>query len=196
MVPIHVVDFNDQQAYEASLVENIHRSDLNPIEKAQGFKDYLDRFSLNHDQTAKRLGLARSTITNLLNLLELAPAVQDGIRLNQITEGHAKILKAVKSLERQVAIFKQIVAMGLSVKAAEALVREEKTEPAEDKPADDSAPRKAPEKSAHIKGIEEELRTKLLTYVEIRVRGKDQGQIVLHFETNDDFERLLELLRK
>src|SRR6266849_9617458 len=82
-VPVHIVDFNDQQILEAALVENIQRADLNPIEKAQGFKDYLDRFGLNHEQLAKRLGLARSTITNLVNLLEMAPAVQDAVRTNQ-----------------------------------------------------------------------------------------------------------------
>src|SRR5204863_5385993 len=86
---------------------------------------------LNHDQLAKRIGVSRSTITHLVNLLELAPAVQEGIRLNQISEGHAKLLKGIKKPERQVALFKQIVAMGLSTKATEALIRDEKEEPAE-----------------------------------------------------------------
>src|SRR4029077_13211365 len=131
-VPVRVVDFNDQQVLEAALVENIQRTDLNPIEKAQGFKDYLDRFHMNHEQLAQRLGLARSTITNLVNLLELAPEVQDGLRVNQITEAHAKILKGIKNKEQQVALFKQIVAMGLSVKATEQLVREHKGGHAED----------------------------------------------------------------
>jgi ParB family chromosome partitioning protein len=197
-VPIRIVDFNDQQAYEASLVENIQRSDLNPIEKALGFKDYLDRFKLQHDELAQRLGLARSTITNLVNLLELAPEVQDGLRLNQISEAHAKVLKGVKSKERQVAIFKQIVAMGLSVKAAEALVREDKDGP-RDEPAETDAghePGEPVEKTAHVKALEDELRQKLATQVEIKLRAKDKGQIVLRFETNDDFERLLEVLRR
>lgn len=194
-VPIRVVDFNDQQAYEATLVENIQRSDLNPIEKALGFKDYLDRFSLNHEQLAQRLGLARSTITNLVNLLELAPEVQDGVRLNQISEAHAKVLKGVKNKERQVALFKQIVGMGLSVKAAEALIREQKEEPAAEA---NGAPEASDpvQKTAHVKGLEDELRQKLATPVEIKLRGKDKGQIVLRFETNDDFERILEVLRK
>lgn len=195
-VPIHVVDFNDQQAYEASLVENIQRSDLNPIEKALGFQQYLERFGLNHDQLAKRLGLARSSITNLVNLLELAPAVQDGIRLNQISEGHAKLLKGIKNQERQVAMFKQIVAMGLSLKAAEALIRDQKDEPDEPESNGTHEKKAAVEKTAHVKGLEEELQRKLLTYVEIKQRDKDRGQIVLHFETNDDFERLLEVLRR
>ncbi len=198
LVPIRVVDFNDQQAYEASLVENIQRSDLNPIEKALGFQDYLERFGLNHDQLAKRLGLARSSITNLINLLDLAPAVQDGVRLNQIGEAHAKLLKGVKSPDRQVALFKQIVAMGLSIKATEALIREQKDIPVEVPAEMLGAPtkRETAEKTAHVKGLEEELQRKLLTYVEIRQRTKDTGSIVLHFQTNDDFERLLEVLRK
>src|SRR5205823_858439 len=95
-IPVRVVDFNDQQVLEAALAENIQRSDLNPIEKAHGFKEYLDRFGVNYDQLAQRLGLARSTITNLVNLLELAPDVQEGVRLNQISEAHAKLLKGVK----------------------------------------------------------------------------------------------------
>jgi ParB family transcriptional regulator, chromosome partitioning protein len=194
-IPVHVVDFNDQQVLEAALVENIQRSDLNPIEKAHGFKDYLERFSMNHEQLAQRLGLARSSITNLVNLLDLAPDVQEGLRLNQITEAHAKLLKGVKNHERQVALFKQVVAMGLSVKATEALVRDQKdnSQPAL---ADRDTPENGEEKTNHVRGIEDELRQKLAIGVEIKLRGKDRGQIVLRFESNDDFMRLLEVLQK
>ena len=199
-VPVRVVDFNDQQVLEAALVENIQRSDLNPIEKAQGFKEHLDRFGLNHEQLAQRIGLARSTITNLINLLELAPEVQEGVRLGQLSEAHAKLLKGVKSKEKQVAYFKQIVALGLSVKAAETLLREQKDGAAEAKRSDskDSASRSPSDngKTAHVRSLEDELRQKLATAVEIRVLGKDKGQIIIHFETNDDFERILERLQK
>jgi ParB family chromosome partitioning protein len=191
-VPVRVVDFNDQQVLEAALVENIQRADLNPIEKAQGFKDYLERFGMNHEQLAQRLGLARSTITNLVNLLELAPEVQEAVRVNQISEAHAKLLKGVKDPARQVAIFRQIVAQGLSVKATEPLVKEQK---AEVENARESRP-PAEEKTAHVKGIEDELRQRLAVKVEIRQQGKDRGQIVLRFDSNDDFMRLLEILRK
>ena len=94
-VPVHVVAFDDQQVYEAALVENIQRTDLNPIEKAQGFKDYLDRFGMTQDQLGARLGLDRTTISNLLGLLNLPAEVQDAVRLGQITLGHAKVLKGV-----------------------------------------------------------------------------------------------------
>jgi ParB family chromosome partitioning protein len=193
-VPIYVVDMNDQQAYEASLVENIHRSDLNPIEKALGFKDYLDRFKINHEQLAQRLGLARSTISNLVGLLELPAEVQEGIRLNQITEAHAKLVKGIRSKDKQVAFFKQIVAMGLSVKAAEALMRDQKSEPAGEAP--EREPAQTVAKTAHIKGIEDELKQRLFTQVEIKLRAKDKGQFVLRFETNADFERILDVLRR
>jgi ParB family chromosome partitioning protein len=195
-IPVRVVDFNDQQMLEAALVENIQRSDLNPIEKAQGFKDYLDRFGMNHEQLAARLGLARSTITNLVNLLDLAPEVQDGVRLGQLSEGHAKLLKGVRKRERQVALFKQIVAMGLSVKATEALVRELKDGPPAEPLAESPSEPAEEEKSNHVRSIEDELRQKLATPVEIKLRGKERGQIVLTFETNDDFMRLLEQLRR
>jgi ParB family chromosome partitioning protein len=190
-VPVRIVNFNDQEVMEAALIENLQRTDLNPIEKAQGFKDYLERFKMNHDELAKRIGLARSTITNLVNLLELVPEVQEAVRTNQITEGHGKLLKGIKDPERQVSLYKQIVAQGLSVKATEAFLRAKKEEQAS------AEPRTPPEeKTNHVRSIEDELRQKLSTRVEIRLRGKDRGQIVIHFESNDDFMRVVETLRK
>lgn len=70
-VPVHIVDFNEQQVYEAALAENIQRSDLNAIEKAQGFKDYMDRFGMSHEQLGAKLGMDRSTVSNLVGLLNL-----------------------------------------------------------------------------------------------------------------------------
>jgi ParB family transcriptional regulator, chromosome partitioning protein len=191
-VPVRLVDFNDQQVLEAALVENIHRTDLNPIEKAQGFKEYLDRFQMTHEVLAKRLGLARPTITNLVGLLDLPPEVQDMVRVGQITLGHAKILKGIPEKERQLALCKEIIARGLSVHSTEALLKQPPPEPK----AAPAEPKEAPEKTAHVQGLEDELRQKLATRVEIRVKGKDRGQIVLGFECNDDFERIMEVLRR
>jgi ParB family chromosome partitioning protein len=191
-VPVRVVDFNDQEVLEAALIENIQRTDLNPIEKAQGFKDYLERFGMTHEELARRIGLARATITNLVNLLELALEVQEAVRVNQISEGHAKLLKGIKDQLQQVALCKQIIAQGLSVKAAETFLREQR----EEKPASEPRTTEPEGKTSHVRSIEDELRQKLATKVEIRVRGKDKGQIVLRFETNDDFMRLLDVLRK
>ncbi len=190
-VPVHVVDFNDQQVLEAALVENIQRADLNPIEKAQGFQEYLQRFTMTHEELAKRLGLDRSTVTNLVRLLELPPEVQSAVRVGQITAGHARALLAVTERERQVSLCKEIIARGHSVRATEALVKGQKPEPATTTTRSNGGP----EKTAHVQGIEDELRHMLAIRVEIRLRGKEKGQIVLGFDSNDDFERLLEVLR-
>ncbi len=194
-VPVRIVDFNDQETLEATLVENIQRTDLNPIEKAQGFKEYLDRFGVSHEELARRLGLARSSITNLVNLLELAPEVQEAVRVNQISEAHAKILKGIKNRERQVSLFKHIVATGMSVKALDAYLREQKESAGNGDPSKPPA-QSGPQKTSHVRSLEDELRQHLATPVEIRLRGKDKGQIIVRFESNDDFERIMEVLRK
>src|SRR5205807_9687769 len=120
---------NDQQVLEAALIENIHRADLNPIEKAQGFKDYLERFQMTHEQLATRLGLARSTITNLLAVLELPAEIQDAVRTQQLTLGHAKLLKGVTDPQRQRSLCKEIITKALSVHGTEALLKQPAKEP-------------------------------------------------------------------
>jgi ParB family chromosome partitioning protein len=197
-VPVTVVDFNDQQILEAALVENIQRTDLNPIEKAQGFKDYLTRYRMTHEQLAARLGLGRATITNLVALLELPAELQEAVRVGQLSTGHAKILKGITDPARQISFAKEIIARGLSVHATEAYLKQFAAEAEPHSPSEprSSANGGAIEKTTHVQSIENELRQKLGTRVEIRVKGKDKGQIVLAFESNDDFERLLEVLRR
>jgi len=189
-VPVHVVNFNDQQILEAALVENIQRTDLNPIEKAQGFKDYLERFKMTQEHLAGRLGLDRTTISNLVNLLELPAEVQEAVRLEQISLGHAKVLKGLSDRNQQIALCKEIIARGLSVRALEALLKEQKAE------SKTNPTKTVVEKTTHVQALEEDLRKRLAARVEIRLRGKEKGQIILEFENNDDFERLLEVLQK
>ena len=138
--------------------------------------------------------LGRATITNLVALLELPAQLQEAVRVGQLTLGHAKILKGITDPARQEAVAREIIARGLSVHGAEGFVRSaQETELAD---GDGRAPRSSSvEKTAHVQSIEDELRKKLATRVEIRLRGKERGQIILSFETNDDFERLLEMLR-
>jgi ParB family chromosome partitioning protein len=195
-VPVSVVNFDDQQVFEASLVENIQRSDLNPIEKAQGFKDYLDRYHVTQEQLAHRLGMDRTSVSNLVNLLNLPDEVQSAVRQNQITLGHAKVLKGVPSSARQVELCKEVVMKGLSVKALELVVRQQKAE-AEAKEAATALRDAAPSyKTAHVQSIETELRQRFAAKVEIRVKDKDKGHIVIGFDTSDEFERLVEALRR
>jgi ParB family transcriptional regulator, chromosome partitioning protein len=195
-VPVTVVNFDDRQVFEASLVENIQRSDLNPIEKAQGFKDYLDRYQVTQEQLANRLGMDRTSVSNLVNLLNLPGEVQTAVRQNQITLGHAKVLKGVASPQRQLELCKEVVMKGLSVKALELVVRQQKAE-AEAKEAAEALRDATPSyKTAHVQTIETELRQRFAARVEIRVRDKDRGQIVIGFDSTEEFDRIVEALRR
>ena len=194
-VPVHLVAFDDQQVFEAALVENIQRSDLNPIEKGQGFKEYLERYKITQDQLGARLGVDRSSISNLIGLLHLPEEIQQAIRNGQLTTGHAKVLKSVYTVEQQVAFAKEAILKNLSVHALEMLVKQQKVAGAE--PAAEPAPKPAPvEKTAHVKGLEDDLRQRLAVKIEIKVKAKDKGQIVIGFDSNDDFERIIQALQK
>ena len=192
-IPVRIVDLNDQQTFEAALVENLQRTDLNPIEKAQGFRDYLNQYHLTHEELARRVGLDRATVTNFLRLLELPPEVQEAVRLGQISNGHARALLSLDDPEQQKSLCREIIRSGLSVRAVERMVKvyrdqsNGKTSPSAPEPV---------EKTAHLRAIEDELRNKLAVKVEIQLRGPQRGQFVLGFESNDDFERVLEVLRR
>lgn len=193
LVPVHVLAFTDQQIAEASLAENIQRSDLNPIEKALAFKDYMDKFGLSQELLGQKLGLDRTTVSNLVGLLNLPPEVQDAVRLGQLTLGHAKVLKGVLDRDRMLSLAREAVLKGLSVHSLEQLVKAVKHEMPE---APTAKPKAVVEKTAHVESLESELRERLSTRVEIKVKAKDKGQIVIGFDTNDDFERIMDALRK
>ena len=177
-MPVHVVAFDDQQVFEAALVENIQRSDLNPIEKAQGFKRLPRQVRRDAGQLGAKLGLDRTTVSNLLGLLNLPPEVQDAVRLGQITLGHAKVLKGVPDAgaagrplprddpEELLGPRADCSSSSSSNGAAAAAAPQE---PEEREPA---------EKTAHVKGIEDDLRQRLAVKIEIKVKAKDKGQIV------------------
>lgn len=190
-IPIRLVQMDDQQVLEAALAENIHRADLNPIEKAQGFQEHLRRFQQTHDQLAKKLGLARSTITNLVALLELPQEIQLALQTGQISTGHAKALKGVDST-KQIALCREVIARGLSVHALEEQVRAKPEAPAKE---DTTKARSKAEKSPDIVAIEEELKGILSIRAEIKLKGGEAGAIVLEFHNNDDFERIMDRLR-
>ena len=193
-VPVHVVEFTDQQVAEAALVENIQRTDLNPIEKANAFREYMDRYKMTQEALAAKLCLGSSTVANLVTLLNLPPEVQDAVRLGQLSLGHAKVLKGVLDRDRMLSLAREAVLKGLSVHALEQAAKAVK----HDHPEAPAAKGKVepPVKTAHVESLETELRQRLATRVEIKVRAKDKGQIVIGFDTNDDFERIMDALRK
>jgi ParB family chromosome partitioning protein len=197
-VPVHVVDFSDQQTFEAALVENIQRADLNPVEKAQGFRDYLERYQMTQEQLGARLGLDRTTVSNLLGLLTLPHEVQDAVRLGQISMGHAKVIKGLPEAAKQVALCKETIMKGYSVHALEQMMKAQKKEEAEVALAKHNATHAPAEthRTPHVVHLESELKQKLACRVEIKCKAKDKGQVVISFESNDDFERILNALRK
>jgi ParB family transcriptional regulator, chromosome partitioning protein len=194
-VPVHVVDFNEQQVFEAALVENIQRSDLNAIEKATGFKEYLERFKMTQDQLGAKLGLDRTTISNLVNLLNLPSDVQDAVRHGTISLGHAKVLKGVADSKLQSSLCKDIIVKSLSVHALEQQIKLLRQEPATIADTGSKREASAPaEKTAHVTSLENDLRQKFACRVEIKVKAKEKGQIVIGFDNNDDFERIMQVL--
>lgn len=190
-VPVRILDVDEQQSFEFALIENLQRKDLNPIEKAYAFQQYIGQFGATHEELAAQLGVDRSTVTNLIRLLELPDSVQEAVRAGQISNGHARALLSVDDPIAQIALCRQIIEENLSVRQTEQLVKQQK--PKVEKPAATTSPSK-PSKSNHILALETDLRRRLGAKVEIAPKTKDSGSIIIHFESNDDFERVVEIL--
>lgn len=188
-LPARVVDLEDRQLFEIAIIENLQRQDLNPIEKARAFHDYLNRFGVTHEELAERLGVDRSTVTNFLRLLELPDLVQQALRHGKLSSSHARALLPLENEKLQIAMYRRIAAESLSVRQVEAAVAGEKPIPGE--PA---APRisTAPAKSNHVLSLEQRIREAVGAKVEIKLRAKDRGRLVIHFNSNDEFKQLME----
>lgn len=198
-IPARIIELDDRQTCELALVENLQRTDLNAIEKATAFQRYVDQFSSTHEELARQLGLDRSTVTNLLRLLDLPDAVQEMVAKKDLSGGHARSLLSLEDPLSQLAVANEVIEQGLSVRQTEALVRDRKRgiEASPSLKAESSPSEADPtaEKSNHVRSIESELCQRLGMKVAIQAKGT-QGQIVLHFTSNDDFERALEQLRR
>lgn len=188
-VPARVMEVDDRQVAELAIVENLQRTDLNAIEKARAFRDYLERFGCTQDELATRLALDRSTVSNFVRLLELPEAIQQAAEAGKVSQGHARALLACTDRARQHELCQRIVREGLSVRQIESLVG------AERKPRGGRDRREGLQKTSHVVDLEGLLRDRLGARVEIRLRGKDRGQIVIEFSSNDDFERILETIQ-
>jgi ParB family chromosome partitioning protein len=189
-----VVEADDREVAELAIVENLQRKDLNPLEKAASFQRYLRDFGGTQEELAARLKLDRSTIANLIRLLELPDAVQDAICQGRITQGHARALLPLGDEREQIEFCGRIQEEGLSVRCTEALVQET-IEQADAEPPDlisldgtPSRPRRP--KSEHLAALEQEFRMALGTQVKITHSRRGRGKLVIHFASHDEFERL------
>ena len=194
-IPCRVVELEDKAVCEAAIEENLKREDLNVIEKALAFKEYLDKFGGTIEDLAKQLSMNRSTISNMLRLLELPDEVQDAVRKERISGGHARALLALKP-EAQIELAKQVQELQLSVRKTEEAVRAIlKPAPENDDTKNQKAAEPKPELTPHVISLQDQLREHLAAKVDIKLKKQDSGQIVIQFQSNDDFERIVGKLR-
>jgi len=188
-VPVVVKVVNDDKLLELSLVENIQRADLNPIEEAEAYHRLITQFNLTQDQAAARVGKSRSAVANFLRLRQLPEQIKESIVAGGLSMGHARALLSSENPAQQLTAWRAVIAKGLSVRETEDLMRRLK--------AEKKAPRVSMKSSdaAHLTGLAEDLARRLGTKVTIRTSGR-QGRIEIEFYTNDDLDRLVERLRQ
>jgi len=192
-IPARILELDDQRVNELAIVENLQRKDLNALEKAQAFRQYLDTYGGTQEELASRLGIDRSTLSNLLRLLELPEELQKAVTSEQISPGHARTLLAIEDRERQLEACRRVIDEKLSVRQTEALVKN--GEPSRPKPRLRSEPA-GDERSEHVLEVEDQLKRLLETKVQIRVRGQqERGQILIDFANREEFERITGRLR-
>lgn len=190
-VPAYIRSATDQESIEIALIENIQREDLNPLEIAINYKRLQDECELTQEQLAERLGKNRSTVTNFLRLLKLPPDLQAGLRDGKITMGHAKALMSIDHMPTLLHAFKEVVSKGMSVRQVEELVRQLEVKPSKNTPAVANKTNAVP---FGVQKMQDKLMTKFSTKVQI-VRTKDgKGEIVIKFYSDDDLDRLMEMI--
>ena len=178
-LPAVVRDLSDDEAATITLIENIQREDLNPIDEAQALRGLVDRLGQTHEQVAERVGRARATVTNLIRLLELCPEVQQLVRDGKISMGHARVLVPLPA-DRQKKLAQAVQDEDLSVRATER--RAKKTKPSS-----------VPEPDPDLARLQQRLSDHLGCPVTLR-SGRKGGSLVLHYSSEDSLEGLLERL--
>ena len=186
-VPVIVKKFSDQEILEISLIENIQRENLNPIEEAIAYKRLLNEFQLKQDEVAERVSKSRTAVTNSMRLLKLCDEVQQMVIDEMLTTGHARALLAVDNPEQQYALAQKVFDEKLSVRDIEKLVKNLH------KPA---KPKKVDDKTLELiyQDIAEKLKQRLGTKVSVTSKGEGAGKIELEFYNHEDLERIMDML--
>jgi ParB family chromosome partitioning protein len=186
-VPVIIRKYTEQEIVEISLIENIQREDLNPIEEAQAFSRLLTEFHLKQDEVAERVSKSRAAVTNSIRLLKLSAEVQQMLIQDMISTGHARCLLGVENPEEQYQLAQRIFDEKLSVRDVEKLVKSLHKPPKQ---------RKLDDKALQViyREIEEKLMQKLSTKVSIATKGEGAGKLEIEFYNHEDLDRLLELI--
>jgi ParB family chromosome partitioning protein len=185
-VPVIIRAATEQQRLELALIENVQRSDLNPLEAAEAYRQMVDDFDLSHEEVAKRVGKSRVTITNAIRLLQLSQKVREALVNDQISEGHARALLALRHHQAQDAALDTISRKELNVRQTEEYVRKLSSQTAE---RNASIPPASPE----ISDLEAKLRTRLGTKVNIH-RRKNGGSVVIHYYSEEELNNIIDTL--
>lgn len=187
-IPVIIRDYSDQEIMEISLIENIQREDLNPIEEAQAYKRLLTEFNLKQDEVAERVSKSRAAVTNSIRLLKLTDRVQQMVIDDMISTGHARALLAVEDPEAQYIIAQQIFDEKLSVREVEKLVKKLNSPEKEKK--------KTENKTIEViyQDIEDRLKQRLSTKVTVSSKGEGSGKIEIEFYNHEDLDRLLDII--
>lgn len=189
-IPAYVLQVNtDAEMLELSLIENIQRENLNPIDEANGYQALITKCHLTQDEVARKVGKDRSTVTNFLRLLKLPKIIQESLIKGEITTGHARALLALSSANEQLALWKKTVKGKYSVRQVENFVKKQSESPARKK-----EPRK--ESNPFLREIEDKFRSILGTQVRIILSKGNAGKIEIEFYSKADIERILELMER
>ena len=192
-VPVIIKNLTDQEIVEISLIENIQREDLNPIEEALAYKRLLEEFQLKQDEVAERVSKSRTAVTNSMRLLKLCDGVQQMIIDDMLSTGHARALIPIEDQELQLQLAQRIFDEKLSVREVEKLVKS-LLKPEHEKPKKETPPQNI---QYIYQDIENKLKEKFSRKVEIISKGKNgSGKIEIEFYSNDDLDRLIETLSK
>ena len=193
-IPVRLIkDVDDVRALELALVENLQREDLNPLEKARGYRDLIDGAGLTQDQVGAKVGLNRATIANQLRLLELPKDAQDALVAGLVTMGHARALLAAPDHKTISNLLGRVLKGDLTVRETEALVRDGTTQ-AHKGVEGGRTPGRAQEQEPWAREFERRLRTALGAKVSLTNRKGYKGQIVVHYHDRDELERLMDTL--
>lgn len=197
-VPVLVRDVSDQQLAELAIVENIQRKDLNPLEKADCFQKYLLEYNCTQEDLASRIHIDRSTIANLIRLLELPEQVKKLLAKGDISQGHARALLPLGDEEQQIDFAYRIKAESMSVRTTEQAVQDAMHASSEglldSMGSDGVQPAAKPTRSEQLSFLEQELKNALGTNVKLTQNAKGKGKVTIHFADGDEFERLRAVL--
>ena len=189
-VPVVIKDYDDQQIVEIALIENIQREELNPIEEAHAYERLIQEFNLTQDEVAERVSKSRTTVTNALRLLKLTEKVQQMLIDDMLSTGHVRALITITDPQLQYETAMYIFDKKLSVRETESYVKKLLNKKPKDKPAE----KEDPELSFLYKAIENRLKESLGTKTTIKAKTKDSGKIEIEYYSQEDLERITQLL--